>query len=87
MYDQFKATAFHLHNFQCDCQECINNSFCFKLFIPVSDIMNRKDFVTAKRLLKEGWSKLSSRSEQEKDYEMQNFFILSVLAYYATFPY
>ena len=86
-YYESKALLFALLNFQCDCQECINDSYRFKLFAAAILIMNRKNFVKAKKLLTESWQKLNSGSQENWDYELQTFLILRTLAYYATFPY
>jgi hypothetical protein len=77
-------------NFQCDCQECLDNSF--KLFIPRFPLpytfMSRADFSIAEQYLKNCWHILntSENSQELITSELQSYQILGVLAFYATHP-
>lgn len=76
--------------FKCDCQECLDGSYKFYDFdVPLPYMfMNRKDFTHAKEYLKSCWYKLNTSKDPRelKIAEVQSFVIISVLAYYVTYP-
>lgn len=79
-----------IYNFKCDCQECLRRSFKYyqvRLKEPHTFI-SRKDFTKAKEYLKDCWDKLNnSKNPRELVFaEEQSFKIMSVLAFYATYP-
>lgn len=77
--------------FKCDCQECVEGSYKYYEFdVPVPIMsMCRKNYNKAKDFLKSCWHKLNTTKDPKELFtaEEQSFVIMSVLAYYVTYPY
>ena len=85
-----RALTMEMFGFECDCQKCIdrnNHSNPNKVVDPMS-FTTRKNFETAKEILKIGWNVINTNAIPEilMFVISQNITTLSVIADFATFP-
>ncbi|XP_070496177.1 N-lysine methyltransferase SMYD2-B-like [Chironomus tepperi] len=89
-HDENRDQMMKQFNFKCDCHECFYNSFNLSLSVTSYPclFMTRKNFTTAREVLKNNWNYINSNKNPQKNFdkELMNTLTLCTLGYYATFP-